>query len=53
VPIGIAVTLPAQAVAGRVDTLVLLAMVVGTVVVWWFAGWFWRIGVRNYTGASA
>jgi ABC-2 type transport system permease protein len=53
VPIGIAVTLPAQAVAGRVDTLVLLAMVVGTVVVWWFAGWFWRVGVRNYTGASA
>jgi ABC-2 type transport system permease protein len=53
VPIGIAVTLPAQAVAGRLDTLVLLAMVVGTVAVWWFAGWFWRLGVRNYTGASA
>jgi ABC-2 type transport system permease protein len=53
VPIGIAVTLPAQAVAGRLDVLPLLAMLVGTVVVWWAAGWFWRVGVRNYTGASA
>jgi ABC-2 type transport system permease protein len=53
VPIGIAVTLPAQAVAGRLDTLPLLAMLVGTVGVWWAAGWFWRLGVRNYTGASA
>jgi len=53
VPIGIAVTLPAQAVAGRLDTLPLLAMLVGTVGVGWAAGWFWRLGVRNYTGASA
>jgi len=53
VPIGIAVTLPAQAVAGRLEVLPLLAMLVGTVVVWWAAGWFWRVGVRNYTGASA
>jgi ABC-2 type transport system permease protein len=21
--------------------------------VWWFASWFWRFGVSNYTGASA
>ena len=46
-------TLPAQAVAGRLDTPVLLAMIVGTVGGWWCAGWFWRVGVRNYTGASA
>jgi ABC-2 type transport system permease protein len=53
VPIGIAVTVPAQAIAGRLDGSVLLAVVVGTVCVWITAAWFWRVGVRNYTGASA
>jgi len=53
VPIGIAVTVPAQAVAGRLDALGLLAMLVGTLGVWLFASWFWRLGLRNYTGASA
>jgi ABC-2 type transport system permease protein len=53
VPIGIAVTVPAQAVAGRLDTIGLVGMLLGTLVVWFFAGWFWRLGVRNYTGASA
>jgi len=52
-PIGIAVTVPAQAVAGRLDGLGLLAMLVGTLAVWLFAGWFWQLGLRNYTGASA
>ena len=53
VPIGIAVTVPAQAVAGRLDTLGLVMMIVGSIGVWLFAGWFWRVGLRNYTGASA
>jgi ABC-2 type transport system permease protein len=53
VPIGIAVTVPAWAVAGRLDALGLAAMLVGSVVVWAFGTWFWRIGLRNYTGASA
>ena len=53
VPIGIAVTVPAQAVAGRLDAFGLGAMVLGTLVVWAFASWFWRVGLRNYTGASA
>jgi ABC-2 type transport system permease protein len=53
VPIGIAVTIPAQAIAGRLDATGLLAMLVGTVSMWWFAGWFWRRGLRSYTGASA
>jgi ABC-type uncharacterized transport system permease subunit len=30
-----------------------MAMLVGTICAWWFAGWFWRVGLRNYTGASA
>ena len=53
VPIGIAVTVPAQAVAGRLDGLGLGAMLLGTLVIWTFASWFWRVGLRNYTGASA
>jgi ABC-2 type transport system permease protein len=53
VPIGIAVTIPAQAIAGRFDAIGVLAMLVGTVSMWWFAGWFWRRGLRSYTGASA
>jgi ABC-2 type transport system permease protein len=53
VPIGIAVTVPAQAVAGRLDAGGVAAMVGGTAIVWWCAGMFWRFGLRQYTGASA
>jgi len=53
VPIGIAITIPAEAVSGRLEWFGLGAMLIGTVVVGWFAGWFWRRGLRSYTGASA
>jgi len=53
VPIGIAVTVPAQAIAGRLDWVGFGAMLVGTGIVSWFGGWFWRRGLRSYTGASA
>jgi ABC-2 type transport system permease protein len=53
VPIGIAVTIPAQAIAGRLDWVGLAAMLLGTAGMWLFAGWFWRCGLRSYTGASA
>jgi viologen exporter family transport system permease protein len=53
VPIGLAITVPAQAAAGRLDWLSLVAMMIGTVLVGWFAMWFWRRGLRSYTGASA
>jgi ABC-2 type transport system permease protein len=53
VPIGIAVTVPAEAIAGRLDALGLVTMVGGTILVWWFANWFWKQGLRNYSGASA
>lgn len=53
VPIGIAVTVPAQAIAGRLNAGELVLMLVGTVVMWSFASWFWRRGLRSYTGASA
>lgn len=53
VPIGVAVTVPAQAISGRLDAAGLVATLVGTLLAWLFAGWFWRRGLRSYTGASA
>jgi ABC-2 type transport system permease protein len=53
VPIGIAVTVPAQAIAGRLDPLGLLGTLLGSAAAWLFSSWFWRRGLRTYTGASA
>lgn len=53
VPIGVAVTVPAQAISGRLDATGLAATLLGTLLAWLFAGWFWRRGLRSYTGASA
>lgn len=53
VPIGIAVTVPAWAIAGRLDPLGLGLMALGAAAAWSFAGWFWSRGLRSYTGASA
>lgn len=53
VPIGVAVTVPAQALAGRLEPLGLLAVVGGTGLALAFARWFWQRGLRSYTGASA
>lgn len=53
VPIGIAVTVPSEALAARLSggTLLLLA---GLAVAWLaLARWAWRLGVRRYSGASA
>ena len=53
VPIGVAVTVPAQVIAGRLDPLGLGLLIVGTVAAFVLASWFWRLGLRSYTGASA
>src|ERR1043166_5453098 len=53
VPIGVAITIPAQPSAGRLDDIGLGLMVVGSVSAFVFSTWFWRKGVQNYTGASA
>ena len=53
VPIGVAVTVPAQAIAGRLDPPGLVATLVGTLAAWVFSAWFWQRGLRTYTGASA
>ncbi len=52
-PIGIAITVPAQAVAGRLDSVGLATIVAIAAAAWLFARWFWRFGLRSYTGASA
>jgi ABC-2 type transport system permease protein len=53
VPIGVAVTVPAQAISGRLDAFGLAALVVGAAAAFLLASGFWRLGLRSYTGASA
>jgi viologen exporter family transport system permease protein len=53
VPIGVAVTVPAQVIAGRLDYLGLGMLVAGTLAAFVLASWFWHVGLRSYTGASA
>ena len=53
IPIAFATTVPAEALAGRLtlDTLAgAVALAVGLLAV---SRWFWRVGVRQYSGASA
>jgi ABC-2 type transport system permease protein len=53
VPIGIAVTVPAEAISGRMSLETFAGMLVGTAFSVGFASWFWRRGLKSYTGASA
>ena len=52
-PIGIAVTVPAEAISGRMSLETFLGMVAGTAFAVGFSSWFWRRGLTAYTGASA
>jgi ABC-2 type transport system permease protein len=53
VPIAFAVTVPAEALTSRLDWQTLLLAVVFTVVLFSFTRWFWRFGLKRYSGASA
>jgi ABC-2 type transport system permease protein len=53
VPIGIAVTVPADALAGRIDAPALAVVTLAAVGALVVSHWFWRRGLRSYTGASA
>jgi len=53
VPIAFAITVPAEALTSRLDWQTLLLAVGFAVVLFAFTRWFWRFGLRNYTGASA
>lgn len=53
VPVAFAVTVPAEAVTSRLEWQTLVLAAVFSVVLFGFTRWFWRVGLRNYTGASA
>ena len=53
VPIAFAVTVPAQAFAGRLDQATLAGAVALAVAMLVASRAFWKIGVRHYAGASA
>jgi ABC-2 type transport system permease protein len=53
VPIAFAVTVPAEAVTSRLEASTLLLSAGFAVVLFAFARWFWRFGLRHYSGASA
>ena len=53
VPIAFAVTVPAEAVTSRLDWQTLALAAGFSVILFASSRWFWRFGLRNYTGASA
>ena len=53
VPIAFAVTVPAEALTSRLDWQTLALAVVFSAAAFVLTRWFWRFGLRNYTGASA
>jgi viologen exporter family transport system permease protein len=53
VPVAFAVTVPAQAVAGRLPGTVLVGAIALAVALLAFSRWFWLKGLQRYSGASA
>ncbi len=53
VPIAFAVTVPAEAVTSRLDWPTLTFAALFTVAALAFSRWFWRFGLRRYSGASS
>jgi len=53
VPIGFAVTVPAQALTSRLHWTTVLVALGFAVALAAFTRWFWRFGLRRYSGASA
>ncbi len=53
VPIAFAVTVPAEAMTSRLDAGTLLLSFGFGAALFTFTRWFWRFGLRHYSGASA
>jgi ABC-2 type transport system permease protein len=53
VPIGLAVTVPAEAVTSRLHWVTVATAAGFGVALFAFTRWFWRFGLRRYSGASA
>ena len=53
VPIGFAITVPAQAITSRLHWTTVVTALAFVAVLFAFTRWFWRFGLRRYSGASA
>jgi viologen exporter family transport system permease protein len=53
VPVAFAVTVPAQALTSRLQLQTFLISLGFAVLLFAFTRWFWRLGLRRYSGASA
>jgi len=53
VPVAVAVTIPAEALVGRLEVTTLLIVLVAAVASLVLSRLFWTLGVRHYSGASA
>jgi ABC-2 type transport system permease protein len=53
IPVGFAITVPAEGLVGRLNWPTLLGAVALAVALPLVARWFWTVGVRHYSGASA
>ncbi len=53
VPVAFAVTVPAQALTSRLQWPTLVLSVAFGTALFAFTRWFWRFGLRHYSGASA
>jgi ABC-2 type transport system permease protein len=53
VPIGFAITVPAEALTSRLSWVTVVTALAFSAVLFAFARWFWRYGLRRYAGASA
>ena len=53
VPIAFATTVPASAISGRITTANFVGSVALAAAMFLLSRWFWRMGIRFYSGASA
>ena len=53
VPVAFAITIPVESLVGRLHWTTLVATLVLATAFLLFSRWFWRLGLRHYTGASA
>lgn len=53
VPIGFAITVPAEAVTSRLEWTTPVVALAFVCALFAFTRWFWRFGLRRYSGASA
>jgi ABC-2 type transport system permease protein len=53
VPVAFAVTVPAEALVGRVAGETVLGAVGLAMLLFALSRWFWQVGIRHYSGASA